>query len=202
MKKNRKKLKKPIIVLIILLVLIIIGVVLFFTLGRINITLNGDKNITLNYNDTYTEQGATAKYLWIDVKDISIDNALNVDTSKVGKYEITYNAVFGPIKTSTKRTIEVVNTSEMLSRAVDLRAALSISLEAWRLHWNMMSLITIVISRITIPICSPQLVNRSNIGMTSAVLIQLTIFHPSGTSLFRYRRFSFSTPSSYALSVW
>ena len=112
MTKKKRKLKKPVIILIIVLVLLIVGIVLFFTLGRINITLNGDKDITLNYNEPYTEQGASAKYLWFDVNNIIIDDALNLDTSKVGKYEITYKAEFGPIKTSTKRTIEVVDTKE------------------------------------------------------------------------------------------
>ena len=54
------------------------------------ITLNGDANITLNVGDTYTEKGATAK----DDTDGDLTNKIStsgsVNTSKAGKYTITY----------------------------------------------------------------------------------------------------------------
>ena len=110
MAKKKRKLKLPIIILIIVLVLIVIGVILFFTLGKVNIKLNGEKNITLNYNEEYKEEGATAKYLFKDIKDINISG--EVDTSKVGKYEITYEAEYSFVKSSITRTIEVVDKKE------------------------------------------------------------------------------------------
>lgn len=110
MTKKKRKLKLPIIILIIVLVLIVIGVILFFTLGKVNIKLYGEKNITLNYNEEYKEEGATAKYLFKDIKDINISG--EVDTSKVGKYEITYEAKYSFVKSSITRTIEVVDKKE------------------------------------------------------------------------------------------
>ncbi len=72
------------------------------------ITLNGDANITLNKDDTYTEQGATAK----DDTDGDITSKIKtsgiVSTSKAGKYTITYSVTNSKGKTATvKRTITV-----------------------------------------------------------------------------------------------
>ena len=110
MAKKKRKLKLPIIILMVVLVLIIIGLVLFFTVGKVNIKLNGEKNITLNYNEEYKEEGATAKYLFKEIKDINISG--EVDTSKVGKYEIKYEASYSFVKSSIIRTIEVVDKKE------------------------------------------------------------------------------------------
>ena len=72
------------------------------------ITLNGESHITLNVGDTYTEQGATAK----DDKDGDISSKISisgsVNTSKAGKYTITYSVKNSNGKTVTKtRTITV-----------------------------------------------------------------------------------------------
>ena len=72
------------------------------------ITLNGEANITLNVGDTYTEKGATAK----DDTDGDISNKITtsgtVNTSKAGKYTISYSVKNSKGKTTTvKRTITV-----------------------------------------------------------------------------------------------
>ena len=72
------------------------------------ITLNGEANITLNIGDTYTEKGATAK----DDTDGDISNKITtsgtVNTSKAGKYTISYSVKNSKGKTTTvKRTITV-----------------------------------------------------------------------------------------------
>lgn len=72
------------------------------------ITLNGESHITLNVGDTYTEQGATAK----DDKDGDISSKISitgsVNTSKAGKYTVTYSVKNSSGKTVTKtRTITV-----------------------------------------------------------------------------------------------
>ena len=72
------------------------------------IALKGDTNINLNVGDTYTEQGATAK----DDNDGDITNKIKlsgtVNTSKAGKYTITYSVTNSKGKTATtKRTITV-----------------------------------------------------------------------------------------------
>ena len=110
MAKKKRKLKLPIIILLIIIILLTIGIVLFFTIGKINIKLNGEKYITLNYNDTYIEEGASAKYLFKELKDINITG--EVDTSKVGKYEIKYEAKYSFVTSSITRTIEIVDIKE------------------------------------------------------------------------------------------
>ena len=72
------------------------------------LTLNGDSHITLNVGDTYTEDGAKAK----DEKDGDISSKISisgsVNTSKAGKYTITYSVKNSSGKTATKtRTITV-----------------------------------------------------------------------------------------------
>ena len=72
------------------------------------ITLNGEANMTLDVGDTYSEQGATAK----DDTDGDISNKVtisgSVNTSKAGKYTITYTVKNSKGKTATaKRTITV-----------------------------------------------------------------------------------------------
>lgn len=72
------------------------------------ITLKGDATITINVGDTYTEQGATAK----DEKDGDISSKIamsgSVNTSKAGKYTITYTVTnSGGSKATVKRTITV-----------------------------------------------------------------------------------------------
>ena len=72
------------------------------------ITLNGESHITLNVGDTYTEQGATAK----DDKDGDISSKISitgsVNTSRAGKYTVTYSVKNSSGKIVTKtRTITV-----------------------------------------------------------------------------------------------
>ena len=72
------------------------------------ITLNGESHITLNVGETYNEQGATAK----DNKDGDITSKItisgSVNTSKAGKYTITYSVKNSNGKSVSKtRTITV-----------------------------------------------------------------------------------------------
>lgn len=110
MKKLNKKIKVPIIILLIIIVLLIIGIILFFTIGKLSITLNGDKNIILNYNDTYNEEGATAKFLFKTIDNIKISGT--VDTSKIGTYEIKYESTYMFLNSTEVRTIQVVDKKE------------------------------------------------------------------------------------------
>ena len=72
------------------------------------ITLKGEANITLNIGDKYTEQGATAK----DDTDGDISSKIStsgsVNTSKAGKYTVTYKVKNSKGKEATvTRTITV-----------------------------------------------------------------------------------------------
>ena len=58
------------------------------------ITLIGDESLTLTENDSYTEQGATATDDTDgDISDVIVVGGDVVDTSVIGTYYVTYNAI-------------------------------------------------------------------------------------------------------------
>ena len=74
------------------------------------ITLNGEKDIILYVNDVYKELGVTV----IDNYDGDISNKVvitgNVDTSKVGEYNLVYSVVDSSGNmSSTSRNVKVIN---------------------------------------------------------------------------------------------
>jgi len=79
--------KKIILIICLLLVLTIIFILL--NIGY-SFTLNGDNIIELEVNEPYDDLGANAKH-WGKDASSSIEVNGNVDTSKVGEYQITYN---------------------------------------------------------------------------------------------------------------
>ncbi len=99
--------------------LIIIFIFLFIVLGVLgysyynikpSIELNGKDNITIKVNDKYEDEGAKA---YIGKKDVSssITTTNNLDTSKVGTYNIEYTIKLNYLKNKKKviRTIKVVD---------------------------------------------------------------------------------------------
>ena len=76
------------------------------------ITLKGEKTITLNVGDKYTEAGATAK----DEVDGDLTNKIEisgtVNTAKEGKYEITYTVTSSSAKTTTVKREVVVKKKQ------------------------------------------------------------------------------------------
>lgn len=76
------------------------------------ITLNGDKEITLNIGDQYREAGVKSvkdnKDGKMDVASVTIDSS-KVDTSKIGSYEVSYTALDDlKNKTTVTRKVNVV----------------------------------------------------------------------------------------------
>jgi hypothetical protein len=82
------------------------------------ITINGNTEITLNINDSYTDEGATAND--------NVDGALDVTTegtvnqNEIGTYTLTYRAtdVAGNTGTAT-RTVNVVNLNAFVDSVID-----------------------------------------------------------------------------------
>lgn len=79
------------------------------------ITLNGEANITINVGETYTELGATAR----DDKDGDISSRISisgsVNTSKAGKYTITYSVKNSNGKETKKTRTITVNAKKIPS---------------------------------------------------------------------------------------
>jgi|LSQX01.1.fsa_nt_gb hypothetical protein len=72
------------------------------------ITLNGDSEVVISVNSTFLEPGATAL---INNKNATNDIKINgnVDTSKIGVYEITYTIKNGILSSKATRIVNVVD---------------------------------------------------------------------------------------------
>ena len=92
--------------LIVLALLLLLAVSLSVDL---QLTLNGDQNMQLIYGkDTYQELGATAT---AKGKDVEVEISGSVDVTKLGTYEITYEASHLWLTKTAKRTVKVVDTT-------------------------------------------------------------------------------------------
>lgn len=81
---------------------------------KVDITLNGDATIILEYGADYEELGAAAvgygTHLSTEPLELQVDIAGNVDSSKPGEYLLTYSAAFEGTKASVTRTVQVMDT--------------------------------------------------------------------------------------------
>ena len=101
-----KKRRYPILFIILFLLLIVLYVFLHMFVPKI--TLNGSNTIEISYSDTYQELGANAKFLGKDfTKKIKITE--NVDTSKIGTYQVIYSLKEGIFHIQKERTVKVVD---------------------------------------------------------------------------------------------
>ena len=92
---------------VLFFLIIVILISLFFIVSP-KIELEGDSKIVLSYNQEYQESGAKATYLGKDItKDMKISG--EVDTSKVGTYEITYEVDRLIFHIKKKRKVQVVD---------------------------------------------------------------------------------------------
>ena len=102
----KKKRRGKFVIISIVVIFVLIGVfsLLFFP----KIKLNGNEYIKLTLNDVYTEKGASAS---IGGKNISksLKKTGVVDTSKPGKYKITYTVKSGFVSKKVVRVVEVVD---------------------------------------------------------------------------------------------
>ena len=88
----------------------------------LSLTLNGDREITIEYGDTYEEQGAKAMFqgsiFMKEPEEVEVNIQGEVDVTTVGTYHITYTAtrsvesLFGnaEARETARRTIRVVDT--------------------------------------------------------------------------------------------
>ena len=120
--KKRKRNKKILIITIIVMVVLIIATFLYSYFHGItmflDIKVNGKKNVSLNLNDEYKEEGASAKY-----KDINLTKSIKtkgkVDTKKVGKYTITYSVKYKMASKSVERIVNVQDKDKPVIKLED-----------------------------------------------------------------------------------
>lgn len=87
MKKKKLKLKTK---YKFLLIIIAIFLVTFFSMNFLfNIILIGDKDIYLNVNSSYFENGYKATFFG---KKLKVDVKNNIDDTSLGDYKVTYTA--------------------------------------------------------------------------------------------------------------
>ena len=102
---NKKKRKTRIILLLVLFSLLVL---LFSYLIFPRIELDGDKEITINYDIKYNEPGYKGSIFFKDVSNkIKIDNSI-ID-GKVGKYKIEYLLDYKLIKIKKERIVNIVD---------------------------------------------------------------------------------------------
>lgn len=106
---NGKKLNPKKVGLLALIIILFLFIIISKSSKSPKISLKGASTIDIPLNSTYTDEGASAKYGKKDISsNIQISN--NIDTSKVGKYDITYTVQYKKKSISTTRTVNIVDT--------------------------------------------------------------------------------------------
>lgn len=107
-----KKNKKLVIAVTGIVVTLLFLIILFLSLFNIDINLNGSPKETIEYGDTYTEQGATAAFNTPASKNVPLNVTIkgSVDSSKLGTYHIHYKAKKGIFSVQKSREVKIVDT--------------------------------------------------------------------------------------------
>ena len=107
--KEIKESKKKKSILISILFLTIIALITYLIIPKIN--LQGNKNITINYDKEYKEVGYKASFLFKDItKKIKIDN--RIINGKLGTYKIIYSYKLGPINFKKTRIVNIIDNKK------------------------------------------------------------------------------------------
>ena len=90
----------------IIYIIVIIGLLCMIYIMSPKITIKGNKEITINYNQIYYEPGYKGKWLYKDItKNIKVSSNLN--NSKVGRYKIVYQFKYGLFNIKKVRIVSV-----------------------------------------------------------------------------------------------
>ena len=110
--RKRHVLWVALVVLIILLTAAILGAA--SVEGKVKITLHGAQDMKLEYGTPYEEPGADARLQWqLGQKNQAVDVTITgeVDHTKLGVYEIVYQAVYNEWSSTVIRKVHVVDTT-------------------------------------------------------------------------------------------
>ncbi|MBR3973289.1 MAG: polysaccharide deacetylase family protein [Oscillospiraceae bacterium] len=101
------------IVIFLVATVVICAVLLYANHFNIQVTLNGGREVTLQYGEGYTEAGAGAVFTGrvVPQKDIPLEVNIRspIGDGKVGTYEIEYAASYGIWRDSVVRTVHIVD---------------------------------------------------------------------------------------------
>ena len=108
--------KKILTITIIATIILILGLTTFISIRHfsenVKISINGEKNIKLDVFSEYQELGATAKLCHLkECEDVTnnIKINTNLDTSKIGNYDVEYQIVLNNKTYLKKRKVSVVD---------------------------------------------------------------------------------------------
>lgn len=115
---RKKELRKSMVLLILAACLVLVAAALFWLFtanyNRLQLTLNGESEITLEYGSSYEEPGAEAALIYTNSQKppekIEVTQFGRVDTQKLGTYRIIYEAVFKKQICTAERIVKVVDT--------------------------------------------------------------------------------------------
>lgn len=106
---QRRKLNPKKVGIFVLLIILLLIFIISKTSKSPKISLNGEQTINIELNSSYSDNGASAKYGSKNISD-KIQTTNNVDTSKVGKYEITYTTNYKNKTATATRTVNVIDS--------------------------------------------------------------------------------------------
>lgn len=109
--------KKKVLIIcsVVITFLITIVVCIYYFSERVLININGSDVIQLKLNEKYDDMGASAKVCHMnDCRDISNDiiYKIDIDTSKLGEYELVYEISYNDKTYTDKRIVNVVDTEK------------------------------------------------------------------------------------------
>lgn len=109
--RHKRKLNPKKVLLFVLAIILFIFIITRFT-KSLKISLNGSDTVNITLGSNYSEEGATAYYGKKDISDsIEVTNS-NIDTSKVGSYQITYTVKHKKKTSWATRTVNVVDSEK------------------------------------------------------------------------------------------
>ena len=111
-RRERRRRRKPVwpYVLAALLAVILVTAIMvgsYFITTELNITMNGDAEITLEYGEAYQELGAAA---FFGDKQVEITTQGQIQADKIGTYTVSYCAEYMNKTATAVRTVHVVDT--------------------------------------------------------------------------------------------
>ncbi len=89
---------------------LIFAVILYFSIPKVLIVMNGPKNIVVEFGQPYQDPGAKAfSKSTFKNNEIPIETNNSVDTSKLGEYSVLYKAKYNSLVVSAERKVFVID---------------------------------------------------------------------------------------------
>ena len=102
--------KKNILIIIVTFCITITGLFIFLY-SKINLELNGESEVVINFGDSYQDDGVIATYNKKSINEkVTIIN--NIDYNNLGNYYIKYHVCNGFICKSVKRKVQIVDNEK------------------------------------------------------------------------------------------